>query len=149
MNMNRLGINTNTLALGLALSAVAFLGFAFSNGALAESMSKTDYNAGKDKITAGYQLAKAGCAPLSGNPNDSCEAGAKVRMKTWTAKPEADEKSAEALREANKQAADARKDVTSDELNAQYQVAKERCDSIAGDAKVFCVMEAKARFGKS
>jgi hypothetical protein len=62
MSMNKLNINANTLALGFVLSAMASLGFAFSNGALSESLSKIDYKAGKDNIAAEYKLAKAGYA---------------------------------------------------------------------------------------
>jgi len=36
-----------------------------------------------------------------------------------------------------------------DKRNAEYAVAKEKCDVFAGDAKAGCVKEAKARYGQS
>ena len=33
--------------------------------------------------------------------------------------------------------------------DAEYAVAKEKCDAFAGDAKTNCLNEANARFGKS
>ena len=38
---------------------------------------------------------------------------------------------------------------TTEKGNAEYAVAKEKCDMFAADAKVTCIKEAKARFGKS
>ena len=42
-----------------------------------------------------------------------------------------------------------RSDTQHAKAEADYQVAKERCDSLSGDAKDACVKEAQARFGKS
>ena len=44
---------------------------------------------------------------------------------------------------------DARKDAASDKRDANYAVAKEKCDALAGDAKNTCMSDAKARYGKS
>jgi hypothetical protein len=44
--------------------------------------------------------------------------------------------------------ADARKDATADKLEAEYKVAKEKCDTYAGSAQEACMNQAKARFGK-
>ena len=33
-----------------------------------------------------------------------------------------------------------------DKMEAEYKVAKERCDSLSGDAKEACVKDAKARY---
>ena len=74
-------LNINVIALAVSL--------AFSAGAMAQSMSKNDYKAGKDKITAEYKLAKAGCASLSGNPKDICVAEAKGKEKVALAELEA------------------------------------------------------------
>jgi len=192
--MKKLNINVIALALG----------FAFSAGAIAQSLSNDDYKAGKDKIAAAYKSAKANCASWSGNPYDICvaeaqggrksaeaelhasyrptrenhqqalvakaeavyavarercddragntkdvcvkeakaaqttaKADAKAQMKTGTANDTASEKSSEA-----------RKDATTDKREAEYAVAKEKCDTYAGGAKDHCLSEAKARFGK-
>ena len=45
--------------------------------------------------------------------------------------------------------ADARKDASTDKRDADYAVAIEKCDALAGTAKDACVGNAKAQFGKS
>ena len=40
--------------------------------------------------------------------------------------------------------AEARKDAAEDKRDAEYKVAVEKCDSLAGDAKDTCVRDAKA-----
>ena len=118
--------NVNVIALAL--------GFAFSAGALAEGISKDDYKAGKDSIAAAYNSAKADCASLSGNPNDICVAEAKGKEETARAELEARYKPS---RTTHYQARVAK-------AEADYAVAQERCDDMAGNAKDVCVKEAKA-----
>jgi len=110
------------------------LGFAFSAGAMAQSMAKDDYKAGKDKIAAEYKTSKAGCASLSGNANDICVADAKGKEKVALAELEAGYQPSPKTRY---QARVAR-------AEADYAVAKERCDDAAGNAKDICLKEAKA-----
>ena len=43
---------------------------------------------------------------------------------------------------------EARKDAAEDKRDADYAVARERCDKFAGDAKKSCLDEAKVRYGK-
>jgi hypothetical protein len=205
MIVNTIRINVIALAIGLAFSA----------GAIAQSLSKADYKAGKNRITAEYKLAKAECASFSGNANDICEAeakgkdkialaelearykpttenqykesvvraeaiyavanercddkagnakdvcvkeakaaeigakaDAKAQMKALDANAVAARKSAAANDKATEKSDDAFKDAKSDTIDAQYKVAKEKCDVYAGDAKDVCVNEAKARFSK-
>ena len=45
--------------------------------------------------------------------------------------------------------ADVRKDAATEKRDADYKVAKEKCDAIAGDAKASCMTDAKTRYGKS
>ena len=49
---------------------------------------------------------------------------------------------------AKEMGADSRKDVQSDQGDADYIAAKEKCETLAGDAKGTCMSDAKARFGK-
>ena len=49
---------------------------AFSAAAIANSMSKAEYNAAKKNIEAGYKSAKALCGPLLANAKDICMAEA-------------------------------------------------------------------------
>ena len=122
--VNKLDINMIALAVCLAFSA----------GAMAQGLSKNDYDVGKNNIAAEYQLAKAGCAPLSGNPNDICVAEAKAREKIATADLDA----------SYKPAANTRYKARVAKAEANNAVANERCDSMAGNAKDVCVKEAKA-----
>ena len=65
--MNKLNITVIAAAIALAFSA----------GAMAASMSKDDYKAGKASIATEYKSAKAGCDSFSANAKDVCMAEAK------------------------------------------------------------------------
>ena len=122
--MNRLHITAIAAAIALAFSA----------GALAQNLSKDDYKAGKSKITAEYKTAQAGCASLAGNAKDICVAEAKGKEKVAKAELEASYKPSEKASHA----------VSMAKAEADYAVAKERCDDKAGNDKKACVKEAKA-----
>ena len=122
--MNTLNINAITLALGLAFSA----------GAMAEGMTKADYTAAKDKIAAEYKTAKAACSSMSGNAGDICEVEAKGKEKVSLADLEAGYKPGVKTHYEARVA----------KAEADYAVAKERCDDKAGNVKDVCVKEAKA-----
>ena len=122
--MNKLNINLIALAISLAFSA----------SAMAQNMSKADYKAGKVKIETEYKSAKAGCASLSGNTKDICVAEAKGKEQTAKAELEASYKPTPKTRYQAR--------VTKAE--ADYAVAKERCDDMAGNAKDVCMKEAKS-----
>jgi len=124
INMNKLNINAIALAVTLAFSA----------GAMAEGMSKVDYKAGKDKIAAMYKTDKAACSSLSGNASDVCKAEAKGKEKVAAAELEA---SYQPTSKHRYQARVAKAD-------ADYDVAKEKCDDLSGNTKDVCVKEAKA-----
>ncbi len=122
--MKTFNINILLLALGLTLNV----------GAMAEGISKPDYKAGKDKIALEYKASKANCAPLAGNLNDICVAGAKGQEKVALAELEASYKP---TRKNHYLALVAKAD-------ADYAVANEKCDDVAGNVKDVCVKEAKA-----
>jgi len=120
---------------------------------------KTLYQARIAKAEADYAVANEKCDDIAGNAKDVCvkeakavaataKADAKLQMKTSAARATANEKSTEARVEANSKTADAIKDATATKLAADYKVAKEKCDDLAGNAKDVCVKEAKTRFGK-
>ena len=56
---------------------------------------------------------------------------------------------AKADAKAHMKTADVRKDAAQDKRDAEYTVAKEKCDALAGDPKDLCVKDAKAHYGKS
>ena len=118
----------------IAATLVA-LGFALGGAAFAQDpMTREAYKAEKDRIQADYKAAKEACNKLSGNAEDVCKAQAK-----------ADERIAIAELDAkNKGTAKARADARVVRAEAQYDVAKEKCDDLAGNAKDVCVKDAKA-----
>lgn len=90
------------------------------------------------KAEATYAVAKERCDDKSGNDKDICVKEAKaVEVKTL-----ADIK-------LGKQVGEAKTDAAADKMNADYKVATEKCESLAGDAKTQCVAAAKAKFGKT
>lgn len=119
--------------LNLTLLAAAIT-LAFSNGALAENLSKAEYKADKAKIASEYKSASAACSSSTGNAKDICMVEAKGKQKV--AKAELDAR--------NKPGAKADKAVNTVKADADYALAKEKCDDKAGQDKSACVKEAKA-----
>ena len=118
--------NINSIALAVSL--------AFSAGAMAQELSKNDYEAVKKGIASKYKLAKADCASLSGNPGDICMAEAKGDEKVALAELEAGYKPSPETRYQERVA----------RAEADYGVAKERCDDKAGNTKDVCMKEAQS-----
>ncbi len=201
-------INIGAIAVAISL--------AFSTGAIAQSLSKDEYKAGKEGILAAYKSDKANCDSFAGNVKDRCraeakanekyaradlefrynptdktrydarvvkaqaeysmareqcddkagnvkdvclkeakaveisaKADAKAQMKIADANKTANQKSSAAHMKADEKANDARKNAVAIKRDADFAVAKEKCDVYAGDAKALCMNEAKAQFGKS
>ncbi|WP_302175050.1 hypothetical protein [uncultured Hydrogenophaga sp.] len=90
------------------------------------------------KAESAYAVAKERCDDQSGNAKDVCVKEAKsVEVKAL-----ADAK-------MGKEIGEARKDAAAGKLDAEYDVAIEKCDAMAGDAKGGCIAAAKAKFGKN
>ncbi len=96
-----------------------------------------------------YDIAKAKCKDLSGNPKDVCIKDAKAARVAAKADAKVAKVASEAKTDGTKKVVAARKDAMEDKSDAAYAAAKERCDSLAADAKTRCVNDAKAKFGKS
>ena len=115
--------------LGSVVAAVLLL-----TTAQAATIPKAEYKASKDRINSEYKTEKAACSSLAGNTKDVCVEEAKAKEKvalaeleySYTGKPEDRNKALVAKAEAN------------------YAVAKEKCDDKAGNDKDVCVKEAKA-----
>jgi hypothetical protein len=121
---------------------------------------KTRFNVSIAKAEAAFAVAREKCDDKAGNDKDVCvkeaqaaqiaaKADAKAAMKTADANAVASDKTAAARATANEKNAAARGDAASDKRNADYAVAKEKCDTFAADAKAACLRDAKARFGQS
>ena len=85
-----------------------------------------------------YAVAKEKCDDKAGNDKDVCRKEAK-----------AVETKALVNAKMAKDVAETRKDGAHDKMDADYKVAVEKCDAMAGDAKSSCIASAKAKFGKS
>jgi hypothetical protein len=103
----------------------------------AEKQHKADYNAVVQRADAEYKVAKDACDAKSGNDKDVCIKEAKATR---------DKAKADARSHLKSQ--DAMADARDTKLEAQYKVAKQRCDSLSGDAKDACIKQAKAQYGQ-
>jgi hypothetical protein len=127
--MNKLNMTAISAAIALA----------FGGGALASGLSKADYQAGKTTIATEYKSAATGCSAFSANAKDVCIAEAK-----------GNESVAKAELEARYQpTSKARYNVSVAKAEADYAVAKEKCDDKAGNDKAgndkdVCLKEAKS-----
>ncbi|MEP7099713.1 MAG: hypothetical protein ABI781_04345 [Burkholderiales bacterium] len=90
------------------------------------------------KADGDFAVAKEMCDDKGGNDKDVC----KTEAKSAHTKAIADAK-------MSKKVGEARKDAAEDKRDADYKVAAEKCDALAGDAKAACVSAAKAKFNKS
>ena len=120
-------------AVTLAFSATAFAqGTAGNAGRAGErDMKKAEH----ERIEAAYKADKAKCDAMKGNEKDVCMKEAKGKEKV--AKAELDAK------DSKDPAAQAKVDKAKAE--AEYDVAKERCDDQKGKEKSACVEQAKAK----
>ena len=124
--MNKFTLSSITLVISLA----------FSFNAMANNLSKEEYNVADKHIDAEYKSDKAHCASLSANTKDICMAEAKGKEKVAEAKLEAQYKPSKK----------ATYNVSIAKAESEYSVAKEKCDDKAGNDKDVCVKEAKAVF---
>jgi len=112
--------------------ALAELTFSLSG----KAADRTKVSVAKAEST--YAVAKERCDDLTGNPKDVCVKEAKaVEVKAL-----ADAK-------LGKEIGEARHDAAADKRDADYKVAIEKCDALAGDAKSSCVASAKTSYGKN
>jgi activator of HSP90 ATPase len=90
------------------------------------------------KAKSAYAVAKEKCDDQAGNAKDVCVKEAK-----------AIEVKALADAKLGKKIGEAKKEASADKNDANYKVAIEKCDALAGDAKTSCVATAKTQFGKN
>ena len=118
-----------------AHAVVLAIGLALSVGAMAQGMTKVQYETARTGVSAELKLAKAACDSFSANAKDLCLAEASGKEKVATAELNARLAPSE---EASYKVRLARAD-------AEYALAREKCDDLADHAKDVCVKEAKAK----
>lgn len=119
-------IKLNAIAVAIAMTV--------SSGAMAQMLSKDQYQAGKDGIAAEFKAAKIDCDSYAGNAKDICRAQASGKEKVAMAELEAQ----------NKPSVNNSYNVRVARADADYAVAKEKCDDRAGNIKDVCMKQAKA-----
>lgn len=119
----------STLHASLLIAAMLVAGAAQS-----ATMSKADHSAAKTRISAQYKTDKAACADLKNNAKDICQVEAKGKQNVALA---------ELQHGYSGKPADQMK-LLKTRAQADYALAKEKCDDLAGNAKDVCMKEAKA-----
>lgn len=114
-----------------------------------ENTSKARESARVAHAQANYNVAIEKCDDLAGNRKDVCVTEAKAGLVTGKANAKVDRVAADTSRDATTKQAEARKDANADKRDAEYKVAVEKCDALAGSTKDACVGNAKVQFGKS
>ena len=118
----------------LSISLAALFSTSF---AVAQAADNDAYKAAKDKAESDYKVAKDNCKSLKGNAEDICKDEAKVAE-------------ARAILDATRQHQNTPRDVEKAEksrrklADAEYDLAKERCDDMSGSAKSACKSDAKS-----
>ncbi|HTR57714.1 MAG TPA: hypothetical protein VMM27_06040 [Casimicrobiaceae bacterium] len=102
-------------------------------------ITKEAYDQRIKKADAHYKADKDACASRSGNAKDICLADAKGRENVAKADAEV------ALVNTPK----AREDARVARAEANFNVGKEKCDDLSGNAKEVCVKEANAQLTKA
>jgi len=115
----------------ITLAVALCCGFAGSAGA---ALSQDEYKTQKNKIEADAKAAKDRCKALKDNAADICNAEAKGNEKMAKAELETQYKPSPRNDEKLKVA----------KADAAYDLAKEKCDDLSGNAKDVCKKDAKA-----
>lgn len=122
--MKHLSICTISLATSLAFSTVA----------VAEPMSKTQYEFLVKNIEANYKLAEAGCILLEANAKDVCMAQAKGNRTIASA----------VLEDNVRSTVKSRYDVHAATADSDFSVASTKCNGGVTSSKEACISAAKS-----
>jgi hypothetical protein len=129
------GVGRSSPYRAVALCAAAL---AFAAGAQAAG-DKGAYAQAKSSAKAAYESQHKQCDALSGNAKDVCVLQAKA------ARTRAEETAEAAYKDTDRARQRAAKEIA----EADYKVAKEKCDDLSGNPKDVCVQEAKAALAKA
>ena len=98
---------------------------------------------------ANYNVSIEKCDDLAGNRKDVCVKEAKAELVKGKADAKVDRVAVDTRQDAAAKQAEARNEANADKRDAEYKVAIEKCDALAGPAKDACVGNAKVQYGKS
>lgn len=117
----------------VAVSALV-VGFVFSAGAMADGMTKRQYQFLEKNIETEYAAARKACKSRVGNALDICIVQANGRMNVARAELEAGYDPSTRNRYKAREAA----------ISANYAVAIEKCDDASDNSRGTCVKHAKS-----
>jgi len=123
-------------AAATALTAVLAVAGAVAQAA---NFSKSSYDSAKGDIKATYKAERENCGALSGNAKDICIEQAKGREAVALAQLEYN---------YSGKAADEQK-LYAARAEARFELAKQRCDDLGGDAKDVCLRQARTEHDKA
>lgn len=123
-----------------------------------EPTAKHRYDVLVAKAKADYALANEKCDDRSGNDQALCvkeakaaetaiRADAEAQLKTWEANQTASEESAATDAKAKEEGTAARNDAAAKMRDANYAVAKAKCDTLTSADSDRCAQEAKKKYG--
>jgi len=142
-----LGGNTRdicmTEAKGNEKIALADADAAYANTPKARQTARTVH------AQAAHDVAVEKCDDLAGNAKDVCVKEADALLVKGKADAKVDRVAADANHDAAVKNSEVRKEANADKRDADFNVAIEKCDALAGAAKDACVGTAKAQYGKS
>ena len=119
----------------LSMIVLASAGFGLiSTAHAAPAEAKVSYDASMKKADVDYKMAKEACDSHKDNAKDICVKEAKVAQAKANGEAEGTYKNTDA----------ARKKARTNLADANYELAKEKCDDMNGNNKDVCVKEAKA-----
>jgi hypothetical protein len=118
-------------------------------GAAYKNTPKARQEARVAQAQARYDVAAEKCDDLAGNTKDVCVKEAKADLVKGKADAKVDRVVSDTRKTAITKQAEARTEANEDKREAEYKVAIEKCDALAGATKDTCVGNAKVQFGKS
>lgn len=110
-----------------------------TSASASRSAQRDEQKAGKEKIAADYKAAKTKCDAMQGNQKDVCMKEAKGQEKVAKA---------ELAAKRNPSARNERK-VAEAKADAEYDVAKEKCEDMKGNEKSACEKDARAKYNQA
>ncbi|QGZ39367.1 osmotically-inducible protein OsmY [Pseudoduganella flava] len=117
------------------MKKTAFLTLALVSAfAAAQSTDNNAYKAAHEKAEANYKAAKKQCDSMKGNAKDVCQEEAKV------ARAQADRDAVAQYKNTGNELNRAERKLA----DAKYDLAKEKCDDLSGDAKDSCQAQARS-----
>lgn len=106
---------------------------------MAQTMTKAEYDAAKERIEMNHKNAKKACDAMKDNAKDVCQEEAKGTERVEKAE----------LENRFKATADTARKVQEVKADTAYDIAKEKCEDQAGDAEKVCKADAKAEHDRA